>query len=205
MLTVMFYIAITAEAMSAALAAGRRNMDWFGVCLIACVTALGGGTTRDMILDHYPLFWVKTPYVLVLVCCAALLTIPLARVVDRLRWPFLLLDALGLVVFTIVGCNVAIETGAHPIIIIVAGMVTGIVGGILRDVLCNDIPLVFRGELYATVSMVTGVVYYVGLLAGLPVDLVILLSLAAGLPLRVLSLIFKWEMPKFVFDRDMRK
>ncbi|KQN69781.1 trimeric intracellular cation channel family protein [Devosia sp. Leaf64] len=205
MLMIMFYVAITAEAMTAALAAGRRNMDWFGVCIIACVTALGGGTARDMILDHYPLYWVRNPYILVLVCGAALLTIALARVVDKLRWPFLLLDAVGLVVFTIVGCNVAIETNAHPIIIIVAGMVTGIVGGILRDVLCNDIPLVFHGELYATVSIVTGVVYYLGLLGGLPTDLMVLVALAVGFPLRMLSLVLKWEMPKFVFDRDMRK
>ena len=205
MLIIMFYVAITAEAMTAALAAGRRKMDWFGVCIIACVTALGGGTARDVILDHYPLYWVRNPYILLLVCGAALLTIALARVVDKLRWPFLLLDALGLVVFTIVGCNVAIETNAHPIIIIVAGMVTGIVGGILRDVLCNDIPLVFHGELYATVSIVTGVVYYLGLLAGLPADLVVLVARGVGFPLRMLSLVLKWEMPKFVFDRDMRK
>jgi len=205
MLMIMFYVAITAEAMTAALAAGRRNMDWFGVCIIACVTALGGGTARDVILDHYPLYWVRNPYILLVVCGAALLTIALARIVDRLRWPFLLLDALGLVVFTIVGCNVAIETNAHPIIIIVAGMVTGIVGGILRDVLCNDIPLVFHGELYATVSIVTGVVYYLGLLAGLQSDLVVLVALGVGFPLRVISLVLKWEMPKFVFDRDMRK
>jgi uncharacterized membrane protein YeiH len=156
-------------------------------------------------LDHYPLFWVRNPYVLLLVCVAALLTIALARIVDRLRWPFLLLDALGLVVFTIIGCNIAIETQAHPIIIIVAGMVTGIVGGILRDVLCNDIPLVFRGELYATVSIVTGVVYYLGLMAGIQADLMALIAIGIGFPMRVLSLVFKWEMPKFVFDRDMRK
>jgi uncharacterized membrane protein YeiH len=205
MLSVMFYIAITAEAMTAALSAGRRNMDWFGVCIIASVTALGGGTARDVMLDHYPLFWVRNPYVLLLVCVAALLTIALARIVDRLRWPFLLLDALGLVVFTIIGCNIAIETQAHPIIIIVAGMVTGIVGGILRDVLCNDIPLVFRGELYATVSIVTGVVYYLGLMAGIQADLMALIAIGIGFPMRVLSLVFKWEMPKFVFDRDMRK
>lgn len=204
MLLIAFYIAITAEAMTAALAAGRRNMDWFGVCLIACVTALGGGTARDMFLNHYPLVWVANPYLLLLVCGAAMLTIPLARLVARLRWPFLLLDALGLVVFTIVGCNIGIEAGVHPIIVIVAGMATGAVGGILRDVLCNDIPLIFQGELYATVSIVTGVIYYFGLNAGVPVDLMVLVAAAIGFTLRVLALIFRWEMPKFVFDRDMR-
>jgi uncharacterized membrane protein YeiH len=204
MLIVLFYIAITAEAMTAALAAGRRKMDWFGVCLLACVTALGGGTIRDLFLGHYPLFWVKNPYVLLLVCGAALLTIAIARVVDRLRWTFLLLDAVGLVVFTIVGCNVAMEIDAHPLIILVSGMVTGIFGGILRDVLCNDMPLVFSTEIYATVSIVTGAVYYFGLMFGLQGDLVILVAFGIGFPLRVLALIYKWEMPKFVYDRDLR-
>ena len=205
MLIIIFYIAITAEAMTAALAAGRRNMDWFGVCIIACVTALGGGTIRDMILDHYPLVWVANPYLLLLVCGAALLTIAMAQIVDRLRWPFLLLDALGLVVFSIIGCNVAIEIAAHPIIVIVAGMVTGIAGGIMRDVLCNDIPLVFRGELYATVSIVTGAVYFIGLTAGLSSEVMALVAMGIGFPLRVAAIAFKWEMPKFVYDREMRK
>ncbi|MFD1254004.1 hypothetical protein DEVEQU_02631 [Devosia equisanguinis] len=205
MLLIAFYIAIAAEAMTAALAAGRRNMDWFGVCLIACVTALGGGTLRDILLDHYPLVWVKNPYVLLLVCGAALATIPLARLVDRLKWPFLLLDALGLVVFTVIGCNIGIEAGVHPIIVIVAGMVTGTAGGILRDVLCNDIPLIFQGELYATVSMITGIVYFAGLGAGVPIDLMVIGSIILGFTLRTLAIAFKWEMPKFVYDRDMRK
>jgi uncharacterized membrane protein YeiH len=205
MLLAAFYIAITVEAMTAALAAGRRNMDWFGVCLIACVTALGGGTMRDIFLDHYPLVWVDNPYVLLLVCGAALATIPLARLVDRLKWPFLLLDALGLVVFTVIGCNIGMEAGVHPIIVIVAGMVTGTAGGVLRDVLCNDIPLIFQGKLYATVSLVTGGIYFLGLSAGLPGDLMVLISIAIGFTLRVLALVFKWEMPKFVYDREMRK
>lgn len=205
MLIIAFYIAITVEAMTAALAAGRRNMDWFGVCLIACVTALGGGTLRDILLNHYPLVWVENPYVLLLVCGAALLTIPLARLVDRLKWPFLLLDALGLVVFTVIGCNIGIEAGVHPIIVIVAGMVTGTAGGILRDVLCNDIPLIFQGELYATVSMITGIVYFAGLGAGVPIDLMVIISIVLGFTLRTLAIALKWEMPKFVYDRDMRK
>src|SRR4051794_35873125 len=166
MLQVIFVIAIAAEAMTAALAAGRRKMDWFGVCVLAAVTALGGGTMRDTLLGHYPLSWVANPTLLLVACGAALVTIALARFMETLRWPFLILDALGLVVFSIIGCNVAMDMGLSPVIIIVSGMITGIAGGIMRDVLCNDIPLVFSGELYATVSIVTGVVYYFGLQLG---------------------------------------
>ena len=135
MLHVIFVVAIAAEAMTAALAAGRRRMDWFGVCVLAVVTALGGGTMRDTLLGHYPLSWVADPNLLLIACGAALVTIALARFMDTLRWPFLILDALGLVVFTIIGCNIAIEMGQNPIIVIVAGMITGIAGGIIRDVL----------------------------------------------------------------------
>lgn len=204
MLEVLFYVAITAEAMTAALAAGRRQLDWFGVCLLACVTALGGGTTRDLLLGHYPLYWVGNPYVLLLVCGAALATIVGARMMHRLRWPFLLLDSVGLVVFTIVGCNIGMEMAVHPIIVIVAGMVTGIVGGILRDVLVNEVPLVFQGELYASVSIVTAAIYYFGVTAGLPGDLVVLIALAIGFPFRVLAILYGWKMPKFVYDKDLR-
>ena len=189
--------------MTAALAAGRRKMDWFGVCLLACVTALGGGTMRDTFLDHYPLYWVGNPYILLLVCGAALFTIIIARVMDRLRWAFLALDALGLVVFTIVGCTVAMEVDAHPLIVIVSGMVTGIVGGILRDVLCNDVPLVFRSELYATVSIVTGAIYYFGAMTDINRDILIIIAVAVGFPLRMVALWRKWEMPKFVYDKDL--
>ncbi|MGV8955995.1 MAG: trimeric intracellular cation channel family protein [Cypionkella sp.] len=204
MLTVIFYLAITVEAMTAALAAGRRKMDWFGVCVLACVTALGGGSARDIILGHYPLSWVANPYLLLISCGAAMLTIAIARVVHRLRWPFLLLDALGLVVFSIIGCNVGMEMGVHPVIVIVSGMLTGIVGGILRDVLCNDIPLVFSGELYATVSAVTGAIYYFGLQWGGHADVMIVVAGSVGFALRVLAIFFKWEMPRFVYDKDLR-
>lgn len=204
MLQVIFVIAIAAEAMTAALAAGRRKMDWFGVCVLAAVTALGGGTMRDTLLGHYPLSWVKDPTLLLICCAFALLTIALARFMEHLRWPFLLLDALGLVVFTIIGCNVALEMGQPPVIVIVSGMITGIVGGIMRDVLCNDIPLVFSSQLYATVSIVTGALYYFGLRLNMVHDVVTIATIIIGFSLRVLAIRFNWAMPKFIYDKDLR-
>lgn len=201
LLEAIFYIAIAAEAMTAALAAGHRKMDWFGVCVLACVTALGGGTFRDVMLDHYPLTWVENPWLLFICCGAALVTIATARFMAALRWPFLLLDAVGLVVFTIIGCDVALTMGQSPVIVIVAGMITGIVGGIARDILCNDVPLVFSSELYATVSIVAGVLYYLGLQSGLPHDFVIVVTILIGFSLRVAAIVWKIQMPKFVYDK----
>lgn len=203
LLHTLFVVALAAEAMTAALAAGRRNMDWFGVAVLGCVTALGGGTARDLLLGHYPLLWVAEPLYLLLTAGAALFTILVARLMDRLRMVFLLLDALGLVVFTIAGCSVALALGHPPAIVIVAGMITGCVGGVLRDVLCNDIPLLLAGELYATVSIVTGGLYLGMLHFGVSVDLAALVALAVGFSLRTAAIVFKIEMPRFVYDKEM--
>jgi uncharacterized membrane protein YeiH len=201
-LHVLAFVAYIAEAMTAALAAGRRKMDWMGVALLGAVTALGGGSMRDVLLGHYPLTWVKEPFLLILTAGSALLTIALARVVHHFRLMFLALDAIGLVVFTILGCEVAIAMKQPLPIVIVAGMITGCVGGVLRDVLCNEVPLLFRSELYASVSIVTGAIFVGGLALALPHDLVTAAAFAVGLTFRLLAIHHKWEMPKFVYDRD---
>ncbi|MEJ8574429.1 trimeric intracellular cation channel family protein [Microbaculum marinum] len=198
-----FFVAITVEAMTAALSAGRRSMDWFGVAMLGSITALGGGSIRDVLLGHYPLTWVAHPHYLFITCGAALATIPLARFMPHLRRLFLLLDAIGLAVFTVIGCNVALEMGQPVIVVIVAGMITGCLGGVLRDILCNEIPLLFRSELYASVSIVTGGLYLGGLQAGLPHDPVMLGAMAVGLTLRLLALRYGWNMPKFVYAGDL--
>jgi uncharacterized membrane protein YeiH len=102
-LHILLFIAVAAQAMTAALAAGRRSMDWFGVMMLGCITALGGGTIRDVLLGHYPLVWVLHPTLLLLSAGAALATIVFARLVHRLTTAFLVLDAIGLVVFTMAG------------------------------------------------------------------------------------------------------
>lgn len=199
----LYLIAIVAEAMTAALAAGRRSMDWVGVSLLGCVTALGGGSARDVLLGHHPLSWVEHPSYLLITGGAALATIVIARFVHRLRKLFLLLDAIGLVVFTVIGCNVALALNLPILIIIASGMITGCVGGVLRDVLCADIPLLFRSELYATVSVVAGSIYVAGLSVGFNHNVVMVTAMVIGLILRLLALRFEWSMPKFVYDHDL--
>ena len=108
---VIYLIAITAEAMSGALAAGRRNMDIFGVAVIAFVTALGGGTIRDMVLGHYPIGWTQHPEYVYLVIGAGLLTTVIARHMRHLKQVFLLLDAMGVIAFSLIRCSVGLENG----------------------------------------------------------------------------------------------
>jgi uncharacterized membrane protein YeiH len=197
-------VALAAQAMTAALAAGRRSMDWVGVCLLGCITALGGGTIRDVLLGHYPLVWVQNPSYLAVTAVAAFITILIARAVHRLNVAFLVLDAIGLVVFTMAGCDVAWQMGASLPIVIVSGMITGCAGGVLRDILCNDVPLLFRSELYASVSVVTGLFYATAFGLKLNDEIWTVLTFVVGLTLRLLAIRFKWEMPKFVFNSDER-
>jgi uncharacterized membrane protein YeiH len=197
-------IALAAQAMTAALAAGKRSMDWVGVCMLGCITALGGGTIRDVLLGHYPLVWVQHPSYLLLTAGAALATILIARLVHRLNTAFLVLDAIGLVVFTMAGCDVAqqIDPSLPLLIVVVAGMITGCAGGVLRDILCNDVPLLFRAELYASVSIVTGLFYSSGFGLKLNDGLWTALTFVLGLSLRLLAIRYKWEMPKFIFNDE---
>jgi uncharacterized membrane protein YeiH len=202
LLTIIYIIAITAEAMTGALSAGRRSMDWFGVIIIACVTALGGGSVRDVLLGHYPLTWVKHPEYLVLTCFAAFFTIFIAKWMRHLRSVFLLLDALGLIGFTIIGCQIAIQMDQGFVVCAVAGVLTGVSGGILRDILCNDVPLVFRRELYASISFVAVIFYWACIELGFSQDITIISTLVFGFSLRCIAIYFGLEMPKFIYKDD---
>lgn len=196
----IYLIAIAAEAASGALMGMRRRMDLFGICLIGTVTALGGGSVRDMLLGHYPLGWVAHPEYLLFTVGAAVAAAALARHIarlSRLRLVFLALDGLGLVAFSIIGCNVATESGASAPIAVLMGMVTGIFGGLIRDVLCNQVPLVLRRDLYASVSLLVGVSYMGMLHLKMPAELATLVALGGGFVLRMLAIRFDLGLPVF--------
>ena len=188
---------VVACAMTAALVAGKRRLDWVGVAALGCTTALGGGSARDVLLGHHPLAWVAQPWLLLLTTFAALSTIALARVVRRLPITFLVLDAIGLVAFTVIGCSVALELGHGVIIAMVSGVISGCVGGVLRDVLSGVVPLLLRREVYATVSLLTGGLYVGGLALGLNHDLVMLVAMAVGLAFRIVAVHRQWNVPTF--------
>jgi uncharacterized membrane protein YeiH len=199
LMLVIYLIAIAAEAMSGALAAGRRNMDIFGVAVIAFVTALGGGTIRDVILGRFPIGWTQHPEYVYLVISAGLLTTLIARHMHHLYRIFLALDAMGLVAFSLIGCNIALALDYPTIVVIMSGMITGISGGILRDVLCNQVPVVFRRELYASVSLAVCALFLLLKTQGVGMNLNTVICFTSGLALRLLAIHFHWRLPTFTY------
>ncbi len=201
LLLVVYLVAITAEAMSGALAAGRRNMDVFGVAVIAFVTALGGGTIRDVVLGNFPIGWTQHPEYVYIVILAGLATTLLARFMHHMKSIFLMLDAMGLVAFSLIGCNVALQLDYPVLVVIMAGMLTGISGGILRDVLCNQVPVVFCRELYASVSLFVCVLFLALRSAGIATEFNTVLCFVVGFGFRMLALRFNWKLPTFSYQQ----
>lgn len=202
LLLIVYLIAITTEAMSGALAAGRRNMDIFGVAVIAFVTALGGGTIRDAVLGNFPIGWTQHPEYVYLVILAGLATTLLARFMHQMKKIFLMLDAMGLVAFSLIGCNIALQLDYPLVVTVIAGMLTGISGGILRDVLCNQVPVVFRRELYASVSLFVCALF-LGLRSwGIDSDVNTVTCFILGFGFRMLALRFRWRLPTFSYQRQ---
>lgn len=203
LLTTLYIIGITAEAMTGALAAGKRHMDWFGVMLVASATAIGGGTVRDVLLGHYPLGWVAHPQYLVITCLAGLLTTVVAKWVIRFHKIFIILDAIGLIVFSIIGCRVAMDMGLPAIICIVSAVVTGVFGGLLRDLITRSQPMVLHKELYASIALLAGVMYFGMMYFAVPELITTIATLVVGFTARMAAVQLRWRLPVFVLEEPI--
>jgi uncharacterized membrane protein YeiH len=196
MLFLLEMAAVAVCAITGALEAGRRKMDLFGASVIAFACALGGGTLRDLLLGRLPVFWVKEPMYLYV---AALTVIATHLVTERVQISaraFLVPDAMGLALFTIIGTQMTLAFRQSVPIAVVMGVVTGVFGGVVRDVLCNEVPVVFRGELYATAALSGAVLFAVLRKAGIPTQYLFPLATAATFGIRVAALRWKIGLPK---------
>lgn len=198
----LWLVGILAEAMTGALAAGRKQMDLFGVVIIGCATAIGGGTLRDMMLGNYPLIWVENVHYLLAIAFASLLTVAIAPVMRYLSKLFLAIDALGLAVFSIVGAQKTLMLGFNPTIAVVMGLITGVFGGVIRDILCNQVPLIFKKELYAVISLLTAGSYITLKAYQLTEWINLVICLSIGFSLRMLALRYHWSMPTFDYQAN---
>lgn len=200
----LFLMGIGVEAVTGAIAAGRKKMDFFGVILIACIAGLGGGAVRDVLFNTYPLTWVAHPEYLLYTSACAFLTIFIAHSLARIMKIFLILDALGLSAFVIIGTQKILASGFSPSIAIISGMLTGICGGMLRDILCNDIPLVLRKELYAVIALGGALLFILLMHYHVSENLSVIICLIAIFCSRLLAIFFHIEMPKFDYSNHSR-
>jgi uncharacterized membrane protein YeiH len=184
-------------ALSGALMAGRYRLDPFGVIVLAFVTAVGGGTIRDTILQT-PIFWVVETHYLYVIIATALLTIVFIRQPKRIPKRFLLIaDAFGLALFAVLGTQKSILLGAPLSVAIVMGIITGVAGGMIRDVLCNVIPMILSKEIYALAAMLGGGLFVIFHLQGWPEDEAMVVAITGALLLRLAAIYWRVSLPAF--------
>lgn len=194
----MFYLldilGTMAFAISGVLTALNKRMDPFGVFVIAFVTAVGGGTLRDMLIGRTPVGWMQDLTYVYAITTGFLLAIVFRKKLDRLRVSLFLFDTIGMGVFTLVGLEKGIAINLHPVICVALGTMTACFGGVIRDILCNEIPVIFRKEIYATICITGGIVFF--LLRGwVNEDLLYLATSGVIITIRLLAVHFKWSLP----------
>ena len=184
-------------AVSGALTAGRKSLDLMGVLVIAIVTSIGGGTLRDLLLNRQP-FWIADHVYLIVSIAAALATVVVVRVVRPPEQLLQLADALGLALFSISGAQIAEQAQLSGLIVVVMATITGVFGGVLRDVLCAEIPMILRkGNIYAT-AVIAGASLYVALeAAGIARNSAAGVGMSAIAALRIAAIYFNLSLPVF--------
>ncbi len=197
-LALLDYASVLVFALTGALVASRAQLDLVGFAFIACLTAVGGGTVRDLLLDRHPVFWVGQPDYILIACGAAVLVFFTAHLVEsRYNW-LIWLDSFALSIAVAAGTGAALSRGQAGVIVVLMGVTTGCLGGLMRDVVCNEVPLVLKqGQLYVSCAFagaLTAVLAAQLGLAGLPalgLCALVCWSLRAG------SLLFGWQLPVY--------
>ncbi|MEM9385229.1 MAG: trimeric intracellular cation channel family protein [Pseudomonadota bacterium] len=198
-MTLTFFLEMlgtAAFAVSGALAAARKGMDIFGFLVLAVLPAVAGGTLRDLILDRVPVFWVADVRYVSVAMIAAVIVYVTAYEPGGRRQVLIWMDAMGLALFAALGAQVSLQHGAGAIVAIMLGVTTAVAGGMIRDVICNEIPLILRGEIYATAAFVASTVLVAGSLVGLRAQVALGLAVLCGLSVRASAIVFGWSLPQ---------
>jgi len=195
----MFYIidilGTIAFAISGVLIAMNKRMDPFGILIIAFVTAVGGGTLRDILIGQTPVAWMTNMVFTYVIVLTTVLTILFRSKINYLRTSLFLFDTIGIGLYTVVGIEKGLSAGLHPIICIALGTISACFGGVIRDILCNEIPVIFRKEIYATACILGGLTYF--LIRKLPIEnnFVFVIAGIVVIIVRLIAVKFKISLP----------
>jgi uncharacterized membrane protein YeiH len=194
---ILDWFGLVVFATTGALVASRKQMDIFGFALLATAAGIGGGTLRDVLLGQLPVFWVQQPaYLLVCVGVAALLFftahIPQSRL-TLLLW----LDAVGLALFAVTGAEKALLAGAGPVVAVTMGVMTATFGGIIRDILGSETPVILSREIYVTAALLGALVFAASLALGIAHPIALVSGFAAAFVLRAAALTWGWSLPRY--------
>ncbi|MEQ9441360.1 MAG: trimeric intracellular cation channel family protein [Cyclobacteriaceae bacterium] len=182
-------------AMSGTLSAYTKRLDLFGIGVIAFVTALGGGMIRDILIGSLPVGWMKDLHYLLMVVMGVSIAMLFRSWVAKLHKTLFLFDAIGIGLFTVLGLQKTLDIGLHPLIAVMMGAVSAVFGGLLRDLLTNEIPLILRKEIYATACLAGGFLFLGLRYADLPLNTVTLITILFISGLRILAVWQGWHLP----------
>ncbi|MEM6685469.1 MAG: trimeric intracellular cation channel family protein [Bacteroidota bacterium] len=184
-----------AFAISGVLVAMQKRLDPFGIFIIAFVTAVGGGTLRDMLIGRTPVGWMSDLNYVYAIGLATIFAVLFRKKLNRLRKSLFLFDTIGLGVFTIIGVEKGISAELHPIICIALGTMSASFGGVIRDILCNEIPVIFRKEIYATACIVGGIAFFGLKYFQLEKDVLYIFTVLVVIAIRLIAVRFKIQLP----------
>ena len=201
--TIIDYIGTFAFAISGIRLASAKRFDWFGAYVVGAATAIGGGTMRDLMLGYSP-FWMYQPSYLIVTGFALLFVICFGRYVIRLNNTFFIFDAIGLGLFTVVGIEKTLDAAFPMWVAIIMGMVTGAVGGVIRDIFINEVPLIFRKDIYALACIVGGFLYCICLTVGMGHITTQLVTAVSVILCRVIAVKYHISLPVLKGNEDTR-
>lgn len=193
---------IAAFSIAGAFAAMDKKLDIFGIIIIAFVTALGGGTLRDILIGEVPVNWMQDLSAVWVVLIGATTAMLFTKTIKNYHKVLLLFDSIGLGFFTVLGIQIAVAHQLHPVVCIMLGTITACFGGVIRDISLNNIPLIFQKEIYATACIVGSIVFFALNEMEMSPTAIEVICIAVVVFIRLLAVKFNWRLPALKFTEQ---